>query len=41
MIKRTGEVTLAIIGLILSVLMQAVIATIGLLMVHGSKEKKV
>ncbi|MBF2474121.1 DUF4064 domain-containing protein [Listeria welshimeri] len=40
MIKRTGEVTLAIIGLILSVLMQAVVATIGLLMVHGSKGKE-
>ncbi|MBC1488772.1 DUF4064 domain-containing protein [Listeria sp. FSL L7-1485] len=37
MIKRTGEVVLAIIGLVFSVLMQAAIATIGFLMVNGSK----
>ncbi|MBC2107389.1 DUF4064 domain-containing protein [Listeria innocua] len=40
MIKRTGEIVLAIIGLIFSVLMQAAIAVIGLLLVNGSKGKE-
>ncbi|EAF5217125.1 DUF4064 domain-containing protein [Listeria monocytogenes] len=40
MIKRTGEIVLAIIGLILSVLAQAFIAVIGLLMISGSKGKE-
>ncbi|MBF2535265.1 DUF4064 domain-containing protein [Listeria marthii] len=39
MIKRTGEIVLAIIGLIFSVLTQAAIAIIGLLMTSGSKGK--
>ncbi|WP_048627077.1 DUF4064 domain-containing protein [Listeria ivanovii] len=39
MIKRTGEIVLAIIGLVFSVLMQAAIATIGFLMVNGSNAK--
>lgn len=41
MIKRTGEIVLAIIGLVLSILAQAFIAIIGLLMISGSKGKKV
>lgn len=40
MIKRTGEIVLAIIGLIFSVLTQAAIAIIGLLMTSGSKGKE-
>ncbi|MBC2191311.1 DUF4064 domain-containing protein [Listeria sp. FSL L7-0229] len=40
MIKRTGEIVLAIIGLIFSVLTQASIAIIGLLMTSGSKGKE-
>ncbi|MBC1806070.1 DUF4064 domain-containing protein [Listeria sp. FSL L7-0993] len=40
MIKRTGEIVLAIIGLIFSVLTQATIAIIGLLMTSGSKGKE-
>lgn len=40
MIKRTGEVVLAVTGLVISVLMQAAIATIGLLMVNGAKGKE-
>lgn len=39
MIKRTGEIVFAIIGLIFSVLTQAAIAIIGLLMTSGSKGK--
>ncbi|ASH55326.1 DUF4064 domain-containing protein [Listeria monocytogenes] len=40
MIKRTGEIVLAIIGLVLSLLAQAFIAIIGLLMISGSKGKE-
>ncbi|HEM1565226.1 TPA: DUF4064 domain-containing protein, partial [Listeria monocytogenes] len=40
MIKRTGEIVLAIIGLVLSILAQAFIAIIGLLMISGSKGKE-
>ncbi|AGR05512.1 DUF4064 domain-containing protein [Listeria monocytogenes] len=40
MMKRTGEIVLAIIGLVLSILAQAFIAIIGLLMISGSKGKE-